>query len=45
MAQFVEERRQDVSGEEEGVKKMTEENFGLVFASQVSHRIKRHVDL
>ena len=39
MAQFVEERWQDVSGEEEGVKKMKEENFGLVFASQVSHEI------
>ena len=39
MAQFVEERWEDVSGEEDGVKKMKEENFGLVFASQVSHVI------
>ena len=36
MAQFVEERWEDVSGEEEGVRKMTEEDFGLVYASQVS---------
>ena len=39
MAQFVEERWQDVSGEEEGVKKMTEENFGMIYASQVSQGI------
>ena len=40
MAQFVEERWQEVSGEEEGVRKMTEENFGMIYASQVSHGIR-----
>ena len=39
MAQFVEERWQDVSGEEEGIKKMAEEQFGMIYASQVGHGI------
>ena len=36
MAQFVEERWEDVSGEEEGVQKMIDEEYGFVFGSQVS---------
>ena len=35
MAQFVEERWEDVTGEEEGVNKALTEDFGFLFASQV----------